>query len=477
VIFESNGNLKIILKGLIITVVSLLIWFLTALRFFVSYGGMAISSIYNGDIWGAIKAASANLSTLLNPIRLWGSTWNCQFETYFPKELTLLSFLPILVAVIAIVLRPRDKRVLFSLSAYLFVSVPYLVYQNLDFLVHNIPFGSIFQIPCVFLVPACLGLALLIRYTNQTISGMSTKFAKATPHSLVRVASFVVILILIIAASIPWWTGQASGNPILGPPTKLNLYQTPSGYVEWSSAVKPDNEYLVLYIPLAENVEIMNTSYFSLPYEGVSGAIFTEVNNLPYVSAANTTSIINELFNGTSDVGKSWGSYSIKYIVVYRDVISDYNMTDLMSRLSKQSGIVEAANLPGVIVYQNEYAKPIIYANSSNATTQITYQDPTSYKVKASSTSPYILVLNQVYSGGWVASVNGTRLPTTTHTKDGNGFNSWYINYTGTMTVDIYYEPQTAYLISTIVSISVLIMIVLYIVLVTIRNMFRQAHK
>jgi hypothetical protein len=283
-------------------------------------------------------------------------------------------------------------------------------------------------------------------------------------------------LILIISAGIPWWAGQASGNPILGPPTKLNLYQIPPGYIEWSNAVAADNEYFVLYVPLvANNVQIMNTCYFSLPYEGIISGIFTQVNNLPYVSASNTTLLLNQLFNGSSEVGESWGSYSIKYIVVYTNVQSVYNMTALLSRLSTQDGIVKVANLTNVIVYQNNFAKPIVYANNSDTSTKIVYHDPVTYKVQANSTSPYSLILNQVYSAGWTASINGTRL--TTHTEDNNGFNSWYINYTGTMTIDIYYEPQTNYLASMTASIAVLIVILLYLVLATVRNIKRTRKQ
>jgi hypothetical protein len=473
VIFESRVNPKIMLKGLIFIVSSLALYLLTALSFFTSVNSAATFSFYQGSFYGVVEVQFRHLSSILNPIRLWGSTFNYQFETYFPKEIALLSFVPIILAMIGVLLRPRDRRVLFFLVCYLFAFVSYESYTNLHFLVYNLPYGSIFEAPSIFLVPASLGLALLIGYTNQTISRVSIRFKNAISRRLVHSACFIVILIIVISASIPWWTGQASGNPIPGPPTKLNLYQMPSGYTEWSNAVAADNEYFVLYVPPPiGNTQITNTSYFSQLYEGVSGGVFTQVNNLPYVSASNTTLFLNELINGSSEVGESWGSYSIKYIVVYTNVQSTYNMTDLLSRLSTQSGIVKVANLTDVIVYQNNFAKPIVYANSSSTSTKITYHDPTTYKVQATSTSPYFLVLNQVYAKGWTASVNGTKL--TTHIEDSNGFNSWYINYTGNMTIDVYYEPQTTYIASMIISIIVIILISLYVILATIRNVRRN---
>ena len=476
VLFESRGCLKIIRRGLFLTAISLSVWFLTALSFFTSYNNTSTSSFYQGDFFLVILSQFNHLSFLLNPIRLWGSTFNYQFETYFPKEIALLSFLPIILAIIGVLLRPRDRRVLFFLLCYMFVFVSYESYANFHFLVYNLPYGSLFEAPSIFLVPASLGLALLIGYTNQTISRVSIRFKNAISRHLVHSACFITILIILISAAMPWWTGQASGNPILGSPTKLNLYQTPSGYTEWVNAVAADNEYFVLYVPpFLGNAQITNTSYFSLPFEGVNGAIFTQINDLPYVSPANGTIFINQLFNGSAEVGEQWGVCSIKYIVVYTNVQSEYNLTDLFSRLSAQNGIVKVANLTDVIVYQNNFAKPIVYANNSNALTKIVYHDPVTYKVQANSTSSFFLILNQVYSAGWTASVNGTNL--STHLKNNNGFNSWYINYTGTMTIDIYYEPQTTYIASMTISIVVILSVSLYLILATVRKVRRNQTK
>jgi hypothetical protein len=474
VIFESRGNLKTILRGFKLTVITLLIWFLTILSYFLSSNISATLSYYQGNYFNVMLAQFYHFSSLINPIRLWGSTFNYQFETYFPKELMVLSFLPLLVAAIALLLRPRDRRVLFCSVAYLFVFVSYLSYENLHYLVYNLPYGSIFEAPSIFLVPASLGLALLIGYANQGISRAFTKFGNVASRGLIRNACFIIILILVISAGIPWWTGQASGEPIPGPAVKLNLYQIPSGSTEWSNVVAVDNEHFVLYLPGGGSAPIMNTyaSQSYGPYGQVNGVIYYGVNNLPYVSSSNSSLFLNELLDGNSQVGAIWGSFSIKYIVVYTNVGAPYNVTDILNRLSTQSGIVKVASFPDVVVYQDEYAKPVVYADSSNATVEITYHDPTMYKVQATSTSPYFLVLNQVYATGWTASVNGTKL--TTHIEDSNGFNSWYINYTGNMTIDIYYEPQTAYIASMIISIIVIILISLYVILATIRNVRRN---
>jgi hypothetical protein len=476
ILFKSKGHLKVLGRGLIFTVGSYLIWFMLSLRYFLTSGSTS-TLVYNSGVLVSIQDQATHLIPI-NVIRLWGSTWNHQFETYFPKELLLLSFLPILLAMVTVLLRPRNRYILFFLSSYLFVYLAYFVKLHMKFLVFNAPFGSLFEVALIFLVPGCIGLALLIGYSHETISEIIMKRAKSINKRSIKAVTFILIFTIILTASLPWWTGQTSGTPINGPPTKLNLYSVPSEYKEWVDAVKPDSEYFVMYVPLADNIQISNSQYFSLPYEGVNGVIFSQVNDLPFISISNTTTFLKQLINGTSDIGTIWGVYSIKYIVVYTNTLSNYNITDLVNRLSNQNGITQAASFPNVIVFQNNYAKPIVYSNTQYTTTQITYHDPTIYKITVNSSTTYNLTFNQVYSDGWVASVNGTKLSGSQHFKDKNGFNGWNINSTGTMVVNLYYEPQTTYLISTLVSFSVIVVIVLSIVILTIKKKkLRKGNK
>jgi hypothetical protein len=203
--------------------------------------------------------------------------------------------------------------------------------------------------------------------------------------------------------------------------------------------------------------------------------IFTEINNLPYVSVSNSSLFLNELINDSSStLGEEWGSFSIKYIVVYTNVVSTYNMSDILDNLSVQSGLVKVATLPDVVVFEDKSAKPVVYAD--NASIQIVYHDPTSFKVQANSSAPFILEFNQVYSSGWKAWVNGTALPDSAHFKDANGFNCWRIDATGSIAVSLYYEPQTIYIISKVIAIGVLIAILLFLLFASVEN-FRHKLK
>ena len=468
VIFECKGFLNAVRKGLALSAVSLSVWFLSALSFFTSYNNGETLSFYHGDYFGVIQDQFRNFANIINPTRLWGSTYNFQFETYFFHLLIILSFAPVVLAALVLLWRPKEKRVLFFFLSYLFALLAYLVYDNMQFLVFNLPLGGVFEAPSVFLVPASLGLAFLIGYFNNILPSW-TKFRSIFRVRWAKHASFLLLLVLVISVGIPWWSGQASGDPIRGPTTKLNLYSMPSGFTKWSNAVSSNGDYFVLYVPLDTNLQIRNSTYFSQVYEGINMGAFTEVNNLPYVSVTNSSLFLGELMSGASGLAEQWGSFSVRYVVVYTDVLSAYDMSDILTRLSMQEGLVEVEHFPGVVVFENEYARLVVYTNSSEADAQLIYNDPTLFKVQANSTVPFTIVFNQVYSGGWQAWVN-TTLQDSAHFKDPNGFNSWQIEKTGNMTIDIYYEPQTSYRISTIISIITLIAVLVYLLLVLIRK-------
>ncbi len=469
VLLESKFNIKKILAGLLLIAVSIGIWLLTAISFFVSLNNTETLSFFQGSYFNAIVAQFNHLSLIINPVRLWGSTFNFQFETYFPQQFVILSFMPLLVGLLALLLRPRDRRVIFAAIAYLFTFVAYEAYKNITFLVYSTPYGGIWEAPSVFLVPASLGLSLLIGYTSQALFTIPVRQRKIKHCRIIKMLTFTFVLIILICGSIPWWTQQASGDPLPGIPTKLNLYKIPEGYTNWTNVVNAQDEYFVLYVDIG-NALITNSSYFSQPYSGVSASIYTLTNNIPIVSEANTSRLLNDLFSKDSNISSKWGSYSIKYIVIYTNVKSAYNIPELVDILSNQTGIVKSASLPDVLVFENEYAKPIVY--SDRASTVITYHDPTTYKIAANSSSPYTLTLNQAFSSGWVASIDGAKI--TNHSQNKAGFNSWYIENIGNADIEIYYEPQTIYDLSLAFSMIVFVLMVVLIIILTLRPRFQK---
>ena len=468
VLFESKKDKKVMIRGLVCILVSVFIWMITSLSFFVSY--LNTISFYQGNFFNVIVAQFHHFSNIANVIRLWGSTFNYQFETYYPGILIIFSFVPIIIAMIEVAIRHRDRRILFALAAYSFVFLSYIAYANLHFLVYDIPFGSIFIGLSILLVPGALGLALLIGYAIEDIPGAVSKslsrLGKSIRRSTVNKIISLIVLLLVVLAGLSWWTGQTSGWTYSGPPTKLNLYSTPSSYTEWADAVSANDSYLALYVPYSGNAQVSNSTYFSGSFEGVNGGIFTQVNGLPYVSQTETNTLLNDLVNNNSQVGPKWGSYSIKYIVIYTNIETSYNLSLIISRLSTEQGLVKTYDHDDVIVFENTNASPIVYTSNQNLTMNISYHDPTDYVMSANSTtSSFFLVLNQAYSSDWTVSINGIDVPVD-HIQTDNGCNGWYINETGKMTIAISYSVQPTYLLSfTVSAISVVVVLSLILVM------------
>jgi len=463
-LFEGKANFRIFLRGFECAVLSTAIWSMTVLGEFAAITSSTISSYYHGEYFLIILNEFSRLRTFLNPLRLWGSTVNFQFESFFPKQLTVLSFMPLAIGSVSLLLWPRHKRILFSFVMYLFTFLAYLASVYLYYLVFDISFGEIFEAPSIFLAPAALGLGVLMGYVGESLIHVPIFTSKQYASRL----GAILLLILLVLTAIPWWSGQTSGAPLSGVESKLNLYKVPEGYKDWSSSPAVENstneEYFVLYVPIplptSSDVFISNTSYFSTGYAGVSVAIFTESNNLPYISITNDSVFVNDLINSSfTNSAVLLGSYSIKYIVVYTNVQGSLNTSQFMNRLSEITGITQVEKLPDVVVYRDNYAKPVIYSNSSGVSTKINYQDPTDYQVSANSAtnSSYLLVFNQEFSVDWIASVNGKPIPQEDHIDLDSGLNGWYINQTGAVTLDIRYALQTQYWWSLIISASLIV--------------------
>jgi hypothetical protein len=468
VLFQSKTLLSGIKKGLALISISMSVWFLSALSFFSSYLNAETFSFYQSDYFNAILHQYANLSNAFNAMRLWGATYNFQFETYYPQSVIIFSAIPIVLAAVMFLLNSKNKMVVFFFLSFMFTFLAYFVSSNLRFIVFNLPFGSIFEAPSIFLVPAGMGLAMLIGYSNEILPLLASRFRKGFSGRFSKKFFSALIFILIVLAGLPWWAGQASGNAIQAPATKLNLYQVPSGFTEWNGAVNADNRYFVFYVTLDTNVQIENTS-FSEPYEGVNMGIFTEINDLPYVSVSNSSLLLDDLMNNSSSaIACEWGSFSIKYVVVYTNVVSRYNMSDILDRLEVQDDLVKTANLPSVVVFENQNAKQVVY--SDDAVLNVIYNDPTSFKVEASSNASFTLIFNQAFSSYWRATLNGSVLSETAHFKSANGFNGWQIDSVGNMTIDLYYEQQTIYMVSMTISVVTIVAILSFLFFSSVRK-------
>jgi hypothetical protein len=87
---------------------------------------------------------------------------------------------------------------------------------------------------------------------------------------------------------------------------------------------------------------------------------------------------------------------------------------------------------------------------------------PTSYEVHVNSRGPFFLVLLETYGEHWKVRVNGKPVSEANHYKVNAFANGWLINETGTLAITIQYETQNLILISTIASITIPILLIIF---------------
>jgi hypothetical protein len=411
-----------------------------------------VEAFYVGPSYvSAILSQFSHLASFANVIRLWGSTFNFQFETYYPQHFLFLSFLVIPIVGLSVLSSKKSAAIFFALLYVMFVGFTYFGYYNLYFLITKIPLGFVLDQFDMLLFPAAVGIAMSIGFFAESIMDrFNGKMFKSKFFAL-------IILLIIIFSGFSWWAGEVYGKPNSGFPDKLDLYKAPEGWMVWANQINASNKYFVLYDPYIFDSSIVNSTTFDF---GLNPTMYSGTNALPYVSNAQIYSLVSSNEKNLSVV---LGELGIKYIVVYTNIKPpftpiNYNYTvpqNIIENMSSQNGFVEALKMPGIVVFEDLYAKPIVYSNSTHL--NIEYMSPTTYIVKTNSSSPFLIVLNQEFSEGWVTYINGKEVLPEYHYQlktavSGLYFNGWYINSTGTFTIKIFYAYQVTYIIMTFIS-------------------------
>jgi len=424
----------------------------------------------------------------VNVIRLWGSYFGFVFEASYPQSLLFMSFFGVILAGISPLLaRGGARRVALAFLGLFatFVGAIYLVYEHFSFAVSIPVLGGMLLNLVYLFFPASLGLSVAVAAVAEGLLDNARKNRKML-HVFVYIA---VILLVVVSAGLPWFDLQASGNPspnalardafgswsvaMPGPVTKLNLAQVPSGYYSWQKAVKAQPEYFVLYWPpLSPGVGHMRLNWdplFNGDYKGVCiiGGGQNAFNGLPSVMAPFPAPLSDAIGNLTAgrnlDYAQALGDLGIKYIVIYENtsVSSGQDWSTLYGALKGKPGFVEV-NVPGVIVFVDTQAKPILHVEAGDANlsdVRINY-DEFSADVRAK--GPFLLVLDQAYDPGFRLYVNGSEIPASVHVRVDGYFNGWALNETGTYHVLITYAGDTDFITLELVYAAFMISMLVY---------------
>jgi hypothetical protein len=103
--------------------------------------------------------------------------------------------------------------------------------------------------------------------------------------------------------------------------------------------------------------------------------------------------------------------------------------------------------------------------------------NPTKYTVQVNSSNSFFLVFSESYHKDWVAYVDGQQILNEYHFVANGYANAWYINKTGTYTITLEFWPQKLFYIGSSISITTLILCILYISKNKIKTIYKRYIK
>jgi hypothetical protein len=417
-VIEGWRDRRKLISGLAFVLVSTAVALLSVIYYFFpqSFSGFLTAHEVTAGL-DSVIAQYHQLSSLPVTMRFGGTFVTKIYTSYFPGAIPI--YLLLILIPVAIALYRKKREIYFFLAGYLFVFAAYFVYINLAYIVHNVPYGVIFEGLSPLMFPAVLGFAALIGYAVDWGVGRKSHW---------KYAMVIGIAFLVFFSGTPWWTGQISGPQEGGLPSRLTLYLVPESYFNWQNGLPSG---LVLYYP-GGGYALM--SYLNVTHP-INGAIFYGMNTMPSVSP-DIASVVDFLILSGSNATVILGEMGIRYFAVYTNVFSVYNTSKLLEILQSSRGINLAYDSQYVKAFMVENTSPIIAGNAT-----IISSSPVSYTVTASGNS---ITLIQAYNGGWVAYSGGQELKHESVEIEGFAVNRWLLDGPGI--VKIYYAPQTQYI-------------------------------
>jgi len=352
------------------------------------------------------------------------------------------------------------------------------------------------------------------------------------------ICGFIIFLVVGLYA-FPLWTGDVlyPGNEIIG----SNRFDIPRYYYDasgWLDAQQENfNIFPLPYTKAYFGVYTWKPAGFGATVDPTASILHRPVivgSSGGGVGMSIAKSVVN---NSTDKVAKMLALMNVKYVLFHRDANWKYleehewyistSPERFQSILNSQKGLHLEKSFGELDFYRNEYWRPMhVYATPNNilidgslsqmiqvierdyfrsgesvlflsnqltpeqysfvakldnydSKPNITFEriDPTKYVIHVSAFNPFLLVFSESYHKDWVAYANGEQVLNEQHFMANGYANAWYINKTGTYTVTLEFWPQKLFYIGSAISITTLIICILYISKNKIKTMYKRYIK
>jgi len=340
----------------------------------------------------------ANLS-YSNILRNWGSLYNFQFESSFFTQLTVFSYVPILIAIIGVILINTPRY--YSLLLPIFITP--LLYTLGPIVVSKLPFSDIYRDIARFLVLSVFSISLLVPMVLEYF------FKNRNRLSI----SIVLILFISLLFNIhPHFFGELTKTSYKQD-FRLHNYQYSDSYFEAERYLdKNVSKSKSFYFPSRSVLSVTDDKNFNGYFHEIwdvfggyseSPGIIGESDRIVTSSKGiSAMSVVISLLNGETEV---LNDLAIDRIVLRTNVkYPNYvAKNQLMEALSKSKKFELEFETPDVKIFKYIDAKKIIRILDNNATVEFKKINSTKYFVNINNVDKKVeLVFSDSFNTGWV---------------------------------------------------------------------------
>jgi len=314
----------------------------------------------------------------------WGKPYYPYANLYFSNFMVSLSFVPLILASLALLLKPKDRDVLFfAIMTVIFLFLAKGINQPFgewyEWAIIAFPLLRVFRVPThTFMAFVTLGYAFLI---GTTLGAFYTKLSASKSLSHIgrqkarkRIITYLLALVLIMPlVGYPW--------PMLTGDVLINWYSPPNRGVRipdyyqeveaWLN--KQDGNFRIFILPHVGTY--MATSW---GYQGAN--IYSFLFSKPQIIGSQTfylTSgayeVIKDVYdifygNSTRSLGGFLGLLNVKYVIVDTSVDTELYSLPSVNRniklLQAQYGIDPVVRFGDVFIFKNRFYKSLVYAST-----------------------------------------------------------------------------------------------------------------
>jgi len=438
-----------------------------------------------------------------------------------------------LLSVLGLFLAKGVAEPLGNINLWLFQNVPLAVAFRTQF----VRFGLVIVLGFTFLIGVTVGeLWKRFRQTQFTsqhkIKPRKSLFKRKAPLKVVVLVSILLALTAgFVIYNYPFWNGDViyPGSKYL-PSARI---QVPSYYTDAGNYINGQpGDFRIMDIP----PRLQGTSAYAWEHGYIASDPIDEYYiHKPLIGVGSFSDIELQLFNMLSSAevpqsfAKTLALMNCKYLLVHKDFNS--SLINAPGINDTFNGFYLEKTFGQLDLYRNEYWTPLQLYSTSNAilvqgnfsdmfpileeanytvgdnllllsnqldaqqisalpmntvfvqnqtnNTSITYEEinPTQYTVHVNSSQPFYLVFSESYDNGWIATINGQQIHSQYHFTANGYANGWYINKTGIYTVTLEFAPQNLFYSGAAISITTLIICIVYVSKNKIKNIYQKYVK